>query len=803
MRSHTGDRPYKCQHCGDQFARSDLLSRHVNKCHAGDKPPTTTAPTRRKGAHGASSTRATTSKQACDQCVMATRPCDGANPCSKCLQLKSACTYVKFQRQTAPSGPGHKHSHSVDSAASSSSLASSMPRPDELFMGPPPMTVPSMGTGGDLFYANVQSIIHPNAQFAFNPPPDSGPDSSPDLAAARYRAMNQTGFGYLNPSDYYTLQQQQQLQGNWNVPLALQQHNQRKVDESFSQYLPTSATASHQIGGPSALLNPTNLDFHGHGSSSSGGFYSLQQRRGSVDGFSDTSGASAPNSANSSSVHLPLDFSSSTSSSDQQQPQQPPFNALYSQFDGEGQRMMPPSREGRVASSFGMMSLADMDGDQPFIADFNTGTSGMNLGMNMEGNAPFFTQHAMKLPPSDSTPRPFRNGESSYNAFSGANNGIQPSLSSSSTGAGASGTSENDRDAELRELREFWKQYLRTPLTGPMLGSNFGMTPKAELINNQLGALGEAMRPTPKRGLSRVASLPSVRTPSDEKSVSRVGSNNTNHGFGNNGHSQSFAQLAVPDDLKSYEQAVLARKPLNNLNLVPRKGRTSVSSSASPQPQLGSQYAHIFTDPGAMSIFSGLDGSGSSSDDNPPNGSSSTSTSRPSFKRLASQTLENATQKRAFFRWGSEEAVEDTDSEADLPSEEASTASLSTSASPAMDFVDGQAGNTSKGFRDGNENHASYHRGMQVLHSEPLMDRYRRQSAPSAARPSVGELDMSELHLHSHQDQNASPASYTASPLQPNHPKGVVVAPPISINNNISAPQPGVPSVDSNTLLRS
>jgi len=62
---------------------SDLLSRHVNKCHAGDKPPTTTAPTRRKGQHGSSSTRATTSKQACDQCVVATLPCDGANPCCK------------------------------------------------------------------------------------------------------------------------------------------------------------------------------------------------------------------------------------------------------------------------------------------------------------------------------------------------------------------------------------------------------------------------------------------------------------------------------------------------------------------------------------------------------------------------------------------------------------------------------------------------------------------------------------------------------------------------------------------------
>jgi hypothetical protein len=103
----TGDRPYKCQHCGDQFARrsvllhlpspaapltsispispplfffaSDLLSRHVNKCHPNEKPLVSSTPSRRKGT--SSTSRATTSKQACDQCVQSTLPCDGANPC--------------------------------------------------------------------------------------------------------------------------------------------------------------------------------------------------------------------------------------------------------------------------------------------------------------------------------------------------------------------------------------------------------------------------------------------------------------------------------------------------------------------------------------------------------------------------------------------------------------------------------------------------------------------------------------------------------------------------------------------------
>jgi hypothetical protein len=107
LHTDTGDRPYKCQHCGDQFARrsvlppssisrrpthlqfayfaplfffaSDLLSRHVNKCHPNEKPLVSSTPSRRKGT--SSTSRATTSKQACDQCVQSTLPCDGANPC--------------------------------------------------------------------------------------------------------------------------------------------------------------------------------------------------------------------------------------------------------------------------------------------------------------------------------------------------------------------------------------------------------------------------------------------------------------------------------------------------------------------------------------------------------------------------------------------------------------------------------------------------------------------------------------------------------------------------------------------------
>ena len=70
-------------HSAPFFPNSDLLSRHVNKCHPNEKPLVSSAPSRRKGTSSAS--RATTSKQACDQCVQSTLPCDGANPCGQSL----------------------------------------------------------------------------------------------------------------------------------------------------------------------------------------------------------------------------------------------------------------------------------------------------------------------------------------------------------------------------------------------------------------------------------------------------------------------------------------------------------------------------------------------------------------------------------------------------------------------------------------------------------------------------------------------------------------------------------------------
>ena len=157
---------------------SDLLSRHVNKCHANEKPLPSTGP-RKKGSVSAS--RATTSKQVCDQCVQANSSCDGSNPCgqffrlslsfllfnrknqAKCTQRRYRCTFVKFHRQTAPVGPGHTIRTGAESSFSNPPSPSSIPAPspssrvsssrvpvfhqqseDDFILAPPPPVVPTM-----------------------------------------------------------------------------------------------------------------------------------------------------------------------------------------------------------------------------------------------------------------------------------------------------------------------------------------------------------------------------------------------------------------------------------------------------------------------------------------------------------------------------------------------------------------------------------------------------------------------------------------------------------------------------------
>ncbi|KAH7929236.1 hypothetical protein BV22DRAFT_1003039 [Leucogyrophana mollusca] len=663
MRSHTGDRPYKCQYCGDQFARSDLLSRHVNKCHANEKPASNTTTTRRKGS--ASASRATTSKQACDQCVQSSLPCDGCNPCSKCVQRKCRCTYVKFHRQTAPSGPGH-HNPRPTSASSSLSAGTRLPSHlDEFILGPPPVSVPSMGaTGGTdpLF----------STPFSFSPayPPSASTDlhslplsmSSDADMAGKYRAqaelLRRAGNSMLsNPQGapgvipgLYT-DTQQPATTNW---LGWNDGDQQHVNDTHARFNDMDdkelQAALSRYGSGSEQYHPGDM-FSGNGNMIGSAY---RQRRGSVD-FSDGSSAasqSVPSSAASSNVHLPLAGDMYQSSSEDYQHQLdvnrrrgsvPTSQAQHFHQQPEQHRL----GEGGFSSAFGLMSI-----DDPNVL----------AGLSTDG-VPFFTNAAMNLPPHSPNATPMPSKQPHPNQQNHRDRGL--SLSALPT-PGA------NRDAETRELRDFWKAYMRTPLSGPGPAG--------------LDIPGGIMPQSPnQRRRVRVSSLPSVKTPTAERA-------HPMHANGSHADSTSGMRTTLhgnPEDLRSYEAAVNARHAALNLNLVPRKKGRPTSSESPPAPASSgdtkrsgitssthfdlnasrpssssstSSLAHAFGShlkPPPMNGMSislplahsagGTDfppGSRESSVASDGTGSSDGEFIRPSFKRLPSQTLGPANAKR-------------------------------------------------------------------------------------------------------------------------------------------------------------
>ena len=216
------------------------------------------------------------------------------------------------------------------------------------------------------------------------------------------------------------------------------------------------------------------------------------------------------------------------------------------------------------------------------------------------------------------------------------------------------GNSSATTPAGLKELKEMWKQYMRTPLSGQPLAHDHP-------------ALGSPKR---ERGLSRVASLPSVKTPS----AATAGWGDPMRGLNGNQHMQPQQQVAgsgaqqypAPaayarghnhtDDLRSYEQAVLARRAPLTLHLAPRRRGNTTSTgpapSALPTSEKGSSASPVGSGSGSdrSAASSFIDDRGSTNASPAPGlggggagggGSSLTveDATRPAFKRLPSQTL--------------------------------------------------------------------------------------------------------------------------------------------------------------------
>lgn len=103
MRSHTGDRPYACQMCGDRFARSDLLSRHVNKCHTPGGLANTSS--RKNQGSRAAAAAEDKKRKPCEACTLQSTKCDYGKPCNNCSSRGSKCAYTKAKRPRRNTNP--------------------------------------------------------------------------------------------------------------------------------------------------------------------------------------------------------------------------------------------------------------------------------------------------------------------------------------------------------------------------------------------------------------------------------------------------------------------------------------------------------------------------------------------------------------------------------------------------------------------------------------------------------------------------------------------------------------------------
>ncbi|KAJ3765395.1 hypothetical protein FB446DRAFT_467472 [Lentinula raphanica] len=740
MRSHTGDRPYKCQHCGDQFSRSDLLSRHINKCHVGEKLPGGAVANdthgRRKGLN-ANATRATTSKQACDQCVQSSLPCDGCNPCAKCVQRKIRCTFVKFHRQTAPIGPGHNRSGNPSS-------------PTTHHPSPPHQQVPTFNSASTNAYgpvygsynSSVGSLNYPTHHTSDDDPFILHPAPGSSSYAANYRAQ-QSDLHRRASLPSFPVPGQPWI-GGWHEngetgegPNSLQfnvdtgNHFAFNVggdyrDQSFILRHP-HAQQPHQPPYSHQSHHQHHSNSHPHASSTT----SLNSYSSSSSSSHDGSRPGTASDTSSVIDDPPSRPGTSSSFTDSLSGSRPGTSASGSLNGHSG--TSEHSGNAGFSNAFGLLSLDDpaviaglaTDG-APFFSHLNHMTVDSHLnnptgstGLPLDAVASIGTGMGLRNDP-DATPMPI--GEAQAMGLIGPGVGPNPTSTMTTTshqhqqqqfprGRPSTGHGRNStwgpnaagelgapgRETETRELREFWKAYMRTPLSGP--GGTAGGVLGAPHPDMHLLSPGGNNSSTSPYRRQRVSSLPSVKTPTaisdeDRYAAGFVGFNapygakypqqqpppllippthRNQAGNANHQQTQNVQYPAAPgnaattmhthtnaEDLRSYEAAVLARKAPLNLSMEGLGGKmrrkaandnnnarmTSSSSSASPNLPSAAQSQGSGSSPS----------SGSSADSSPAipqsmpasesglhadGGDGGDSASRrPSFKRGASQVLE-------------------------------------------------------------------------------------------------------------------------------------------------------------------
>ncbi|KAK7447662.1 hypothetical protein VKT23_013918 [Stygiomarasmius scandens] len=701
---NTGDRPYKCQHCGDQFARSDLLSRHVNKCHAGEKPLNSNGNTRRKGS--ASATRATTSKQACDQCVQSSLPCDGCNPCGALGGIAGmnglganglgagminpglvpiggltnnlgglgglngpALTSIGalgnlplLPSGTSPSalaagtGVGPRNSNGVPLYQQNASAAAAAAASE----------TGTSGTGEDFLAA---------ATAAGQPPSANGDIFTPSRFS--FPSVYGASGGLVDDYANKYRAQQAELMRRGSIGHGYSSHHEQQRPHSSHATASSTNWSLPSVNGWTTEPESYHQRYHpvyGH---------ALHRERRMSGDFSDASvsgsgeSGSMPSSATSSNVHLPLDNSSYGRHSGS------PPNPNSTDPSG-GSRPGTSHGEGGFHNAFGLMSLEDpavlagiqTDGTPFFSMMDQLGPEGMqNFNSILDHSDPNATpmpdklqqMHAAHAAVQQQQQQQQQGQQGGYHARPSTGHGY-PSMS-----AAYGMVTPGSREQETKELKDFWKAYMRTPLSGPG-GGILAPTSPRDKKDGDVHMLSPGLHGPPSGyRRQRVSSLPSVKTPTP---LDEAGTTGYYGGYapepggkaygGNTSRSHPGTSQVLPpgsgapdlggtlhnmEDLRSYEAAVLARKAPTNLNLVPRTRKskaTSPSDNTSPPPPAA---ASSFTgtvfqsqSPSASSSFS-RESSSSLDDANNSDGPMR----RPSFKRLASQQLESQHVKRALL----------------------------------------------------------------------------------------------------------------------------------------------------------
>lgn len=344
------------------------------------------------------------------------------------------------------------------------------------------------------------------------------------------------------------------------------------------------------------------------------GHSSSHQRRSEElsDDYGSDSGVSVPSSANSSSVHLPLgDHTHRRHYTDDSNSPTIPYHQSGRKDDGVG--------EGGFSSAFGLMSLDDpnvLAGLANDSAPFFSALQGTFAHDNDAHSANSSSTSLHSEVSNDASSQTSLTSQSSVGSSGGMGLSLPtptPELIASLKSGGL--LSAGGREAlDSKELREFWKQYMRTPLTGP--GANTPLfplqTPTGPGQQLGVGMAGSstgagAGRPSPSRRHSRVASLPSMKTPpilgngSMQEFNTFAPPGNFSLSLGPKARERqqhhgehmshlpqvSFSNVRTTlhgdaEDLKSYEQAVLARKAPTTLNLVPRRRGTLPAGSMAP-----------------------------------------------------------------------------------------------------------------------------------------------------------------------------------------------------------------------------